>query len=85
MRLQSDIKITIKNKVIGGPDFLICMPLLATEKSDLFKESATIKGLIPIYWNGVSTLMTMSRISTTAWTPLRNCGPSQRYPSCFYL
>ena len=43
MRLQSDIQITIKNTVIGGPDFLICMPLLATEKSDLFREAATIK------------------------------------------
>ena len=43
MRLQSDIQITVKNTVIGGPDFLICMPLLATEKSDLFREAATIK------------------------------------------
>ena len=43
MRLQSDIQITVKNTVIGGPDFLICMPLLATERSDLFREAATIK------------------------------------------
>ena len=47
MRLQSDTQITIKNTVIGGPDFLICMPLLATEKSDLFKKAATIKRFDP--------------------------------------
>ncbi len=43
MRLQSDIQITVKNTVIGGPEFLICMPLLATERSDLFREAAAIK------------------------------------------
>jgi len=47
MRLQSDIKVRVKNKVIGGPDFLICMPLLAEERSDLFREAATIKRLDP--------------------------------------
>ncbi len=47
MRLQSDIQVTIKNKVIGGPDFLICMPLLATERSDLFKKAAVLKQLDP--------------------------------------
>ena len=43
MRLQSDIQIRVKNAVIGGPDFLICIPLLATERSDLFSEAAIIK------------------------------------------
>lgn len=43
MRLQSDIQITVKNTVIGGPDNLICIPLLATERSDLFRDAATIK------------------------------------------
>jgi 3-dehydroquinate dehydratase-1 len=43
MRLQSDIQITVKNTVIGGSDFLICIPLLAKERSDLFKHAATIK------------------------------------------
>ena len=43
MRLQSDIQVTVKNTVIGGPDFLICMPLLAAERSDLFREAAAIK------------------------------------------
>jgi len=47
MRLQSDTKIAIRNKVIGGPDYLICVPLLAVEKSDLFKEAAAIKRLDP--------------------------------------
>jgi len=47
MRLQSDIKVTIKGKAIGGPDFLICTPLMAAERSDLFKEAAGIKHLAP--------------------------------------
>jgi len=47
MRLQSDIKVKIRNKIIGGPDFLICVPLLARERSDLFKEMASIKRMEP--------------------------------------
>jgi 3-dehydroquinate dehydratase I len=47
MRLQSDIKVKTRNKIIGGPDFLICMPIVAGEKSDLFKEVAAIKQLNP--------------------------------------
>jgi len=47
MRHQSDIKITIRNKIIGGPELLVCVPLLAAERSDLFREAATIKRLDP--------------------------------------
>jgi 3-dehydroquinate dehydratase-1 len=47
MRLQCDTKIAIRNKVIGGPDYLICVPLLAVERSDLFQEAAAIKQLDP--------------------------------------
>jgi 3-dehydroquinate dehydratase-1 len=47
MRLQRDTKIAIKNKVIGGPDYLICVPLLAVERSDLFQEAAALKQLDP--------------------------------------
>ena len=47
MRLQSDTKIAIRNKVIGGPGYLICVPLLAVERSDLFQEAAAIKRLDP--------------------------------------
>ena len=47
MRRQSDIKVRVKNKVIGGPDLLICIPLLAAQTSDLFKEAAAIKQLAP--------------------------------------
>jgi hypothetical protein len=47
MRLQSDIKVRVKNKVIGGPDYLICTPLLAAERSDLFRAAAAIKRLDP--------------------------------------
>ena len=47
MRLQSDTKIAIRNKVIGGPDYLICVPLLSLERSDLSKEAAAILRLGP--------------------------------------
>lgn len=47
MRLQSDIQIAVKKKIIGGPDFLICMPLLAAKKPDLLKKAAAIKQLNP--------------------------------------
>lgn len=47
MRLQSDIQVTVRNKVIGGPDFLICMPLVAAKKPDLLKKAATIKRFDP--------------------------------------
>jgi len=47
MRLQSDMKITIRNKVIGGPDYLICVPLLSAKKPDLTKEAAAILRLDP--------------------------------------
>jgi len=47
MRLQSDIKVEIRNKIIGGPDFLICVPLVSGESSDLFKEVAAIRQMDP--------------------------------------
>jgi 3-dehydroquinate dehydratase-1 len=47
MRLQRDTKIAIKNKVIGGPDYLICVPLLAAERSNLFKEVVALIRLDP--------------------------------------
>jgi 3-dehydroquinate dehydratase-1 len=47
VRLQSDIKVRVKNKIIGGPDVLICAPLLAARRSSLFKEADAIKRLAP--------------------------------------
>ncbi len=47
MRLQSEIKVTVKDKVIGGPDPLICLPLVARDKSDLLKQAMELKQLAP--------------------------------------
>ena len=47
MRLQSEIKVTVKDKVIGGADPLICLPLVAKEKSDLLIQAEELKQLTP--------------------------------------
>ena len=47
MRLQSDIKVTVKDKVLGGPDPLICLPLVAREKADLLAQAESLKQLVP--------------------------------------
>ena len=41
MHLECENKITIRNKVIGGADLLICMPLVATDEKALLKEAQT--------------------------------------------
>ena len=47
MRLQSEKKVTVRNKVIGGPDLLICLPMVAEEKSDLLNQAKELKALAP--------------------------------------
>jgi 3-dehydroquinate dehydratase-1 len=47
MRLQSEIKIAVKDKVIGGSDPLICLPLVAKNQSDLFRQAEELKSLTP--------------------------------------
>ena len=47
MRLQSETKITVGNKVIGGPHLLVCLSLVAAEKSDLFRKAEALKQLDP--------------------------------------
>jgi len=47
MRLQSEIKVTVRDKVIGGSDPLICLPLVAEEKSDLLMQAKELKQLTP--------------------------------------
>lgn len=47
MRLQSEIKVKVGGKVIGGPDPLICLPLVAKEKTDLLTQAKTVKQLAP--------------------------------------
>lgn len=47
MRLQSEKKVTVKNKVFGGPNPLICLPLVAKDKSALLEEAAELIRLEP--------------------------------------
>jgi 3-dehydroquinate dehydratase-1 len=47
VRLQSEIKVMVKDKVIGGPAPLICLPLVAKEKSDLLMQAEELKQLAP--------------------------------------
>lgn len=47
MRLQSEHKVTVRDKVIGGPDPLVCLPLVAKQKTDLLDQAAELKKLDP--------------------------------------
>lgn len=47
MRLQSERKVTIRGKVIGGPELLICLPLVAETKADLLGQARELKTLDP--------------------------------------
>jgi 3-dehydroquinate dehydratase-1 len=47
LRLQSEIQITVKGKIIGGPLPLVCLPLVATDKADLLKQADQLKQLNP--------------------------------------
>jgi 3-dehydroquinate dehydratase-1 len=47
MRLQSEKKVTVRDKVIGGPDLLICLPLVAETLADLLSQAKELKALAP--------------------------------------
>ena len=47
MRLQSQIKVIVRGKVIGGPNLLVCLPLVAAEKPDLLNQTTELKQLDP--------------------------------------
>lgn len=47
MRLQSDKKVQVRGKVIGGPDPLICLPLVAETKTDLLHQAGQLAALDP--------------------------------------
>lgn len=47
MRLQSKIKVPVKDKMIGGSALLICLPLVARDKSDLLTQALELKQLTP--------------------------------------
>ncbi|KPJ75830.1 MAG: hypothetical protein AMJ54_13885 [Deltaproteobacteria bacterium SG8_13] len=47
MRLQSEQKVTVRGKVIGGPDPLVCLPLVAETKADLLGQATELTALAP--------------------------------------
>jgi len=47
VRLQSEIKVTVRQKIIGGTRPLVCIPLLATEKAALMDQAKALRPLSP--------------------------------------
>jgi 3-dehydroquinate dehydratase-1 len=47
VRIQSEIKVAVRKKIIGGPAPLICIPLVAEEKNDLLDQAAALQPLQP--------------------------------------
>ena len=47
MRIQSEIKVAVRKKIIGGPAPLICIPLVADKKNALLDQAATLQPLQP--------------------------------------
>jgi 3-dehydroquinate dehydratase-1 len=47
MRLQCETKVRVRDKVIGGPDPVICLPLMAKEKSELLRQAEELKQFDP--------------------------------------
>lgn len=47
MRLQSDTKVTVRGKVIGGPDPVICLPLVAKNRSEVLQQAEKLKRFDP--------------------------------------
>jgi 3-dehydroquinate dehydratase-1 len=47
MRLQSDTKVTVRGKTIGGPDPVVCLPLVAGEKTEVLDQAEELKQFDP--------------------------------------
>jgi len=47
VRIQSQTKVTVKEKVIGAAAPLICLPLVAQKKSELLQQAQTVQPLDP--------------------------------------
>jgi 3-dehydroquinate dehydratase-1 len=47
MRLQSEVKVTVRDKIIGGPAPVICLPLVAKEKSEVLGQAGELKTFDP--------------------------------------
>lgn len=47
MRPQSQIKVVVRETVIGGPSLLACLPMVAENKTDLLNQADDLKRLSP--------------------------------------
>jgi 3-dehydroquinate dehydratase-1 len=47
MRLQSDTKVTVRGKTIGGSDPVICLPLVAKEQPEVLRQAEELKKFDP--------------------------------------
>lgn len=47
MRLQSAIKVAVRQKIIGGADPLVCIPLVAAGKTDLLDQATALLPMAP--------------------------------------
>jgi 3-dehydroquinate dehydratase-1 len=47
VRLQSKIKVAVRQKIIGGVRPLVCVPLLAAQKTDLIDQAKRLRSLSP--------------------------------------
>ena len=47
MRPESEIIVVVRGKAIGGPDPVICLPLVAREKSEVMQQAEELKQLNP--------------------------------------
>ena len=47
MRLQSETKVTVRDMVIGGPDPVICLPLVAGGKIELLRQAEELRRFEP--------------------------------------
>lgn len=47
MRIQSERKIHVKGKTIGGPEVLICLPLVASTRTDLLHDAKELLRFAP--------------------------------------
>lgn len=84
MRPQSTVSITIKNKIIGGPLPLICLPLMASDRTALREQAQTIATLRPdlVEWR-VDALDTLSNQASVKEALSALYGRSQALPLLF--
>lgn len=69
MRPQSTVGITIKNRLIGGPLPLICLPLMASDQAALLEQAQAIASLGPdlVEWrvDAINTLSSEASVKET--------------------